>query len=157
MTEGLKQIEGQITSINHEKRGVAIKDKAGDTHPFYWSENVKMVNHKGDELKQWWFIKVIAEKAKDDTWWITSQAYFQRPDDWPSTGGRKPTGQYQQRNEGLIVHQTTYKECCETARCLMLIPDGAFDEEEYNRLMDVALERSIKDAKALIIAAGEPK
>ncbi len=30
MTDGLKQVEGQITSINHEKRGVAIKDKAGE-------------------------------------------------------------------------------------------------------------------------------
>jgi hypothetical protein len=155
MTEDLKLCEGQITSINHEKRGVAIKDKAGDTHPFYWSENMKMTNNKGEPLKQWWFIKVIAERKKDDTWWITSHDYFKRPDDWPSTGGRKP--EYQPRNEGLIVHQTTYKECCETARCLMLIPDGVFDEDEYNRLMDIALHRSLKDAKALIEAAGDGK
>ena len=157
MTDDLKLCEGQITSINHDKRGVAIKDKAGDTHPFYWSENVKMINHKGEELRQWWFIKVIAEKGKDDTWWITSQSYFQRPDDWPSTGGRKPTGQYQPRNERLIVFQTAYKECCETVRALIPLPDSELDEVEFNHMQDIAVGRAIRDAKSLIEAAGEPK
>jgi hypothetical protein len=111
--EILKQTEGQIVSINHDKRGLAIKDKAGDTHPFYWQEQIKMTNNKGEPLKQWWFIKVVAEKQKDDTWWITSQGYFQRPEDWPTTGGRKPV--YQPRNERLIVTQMlikTYADLC---------------------------------------------
>lgn len=71
--------------------------------------------------------------------------------------GKKPAPikEYVSLRERLIVYQTCHKESCETARCLMLIPDGAFDEEEYNRLMDIAVERAKKDAKALIEAAGD--
>jgi hypothetical protein len=67
----------------------------------------------------------------------------------------EPVKEYVSLRERLIVYQTCHKESCETARCLMLIPDGAFDEEEYNRLMDIAVERAKKDAKALIEAAGD--
>ena len=69
----------------------------------------------------------------------------------------EPIKEYVSLERRVSLHQTTYKECCETARCLMLIPDGAFDETEYNRLLDVALARSIKDAQALIDAAGGGK
>jgi hypothetical protein len=112
--EVLKQTEGQIVSINHDKRGLAIKDRNGDTHPFYWQEQIKMTNNKGEPLKQWWFIKVVAEKQKDDTWWITSQGYFQRPDDWPTTGGRKPA--YQPRNERLIATESLIKVYADLVR-----------------------------------------
>jgi len=151
MTDVLKQVEGQIVSINHEKRGVAIKDKAGDTHPFYWSENVKMVNNKGEELKQWWFIKVIAEKAKDDTWWITSQGYFQRPADWPTSGGRKPTGQYQPRNERLIVLQS----CAKLAADVYAITNlTTVQPEDFDAAMDLIIARAIKDCETLMKAGG---
>ena len=67
-----------------------------------------------------------------------------------------PVKEYVSLRDRLIVRQTTYKECCDTVRCLMLVPEGTFDEEEFNRIMDIALARSLKDAKALI-EAGEQK
>jgi hypothetical protein len=105
---GLKTVEGQITAINYDKRGLAVRDKGGDTHPFYWSENFKMVNYKGELLKQWWFVRITAERREsDDTWWVTAQEYFKKPDDWPKPQGGK--GQYQPRNEKLIVAQMLTK------------------------------------------------
>jgi hypothetical protein len=70
----------------------------------------------------------------------------------------EPIKEYISLERRISMHQTTYKECCETARCLMLIPDGAFDVEEYNRLMDIAVTRAKKDAQALLdAAAGDGK
>ena len=93
----LKKVEGQITSINHEKRGIALQDKEGTIHPMYWAENIKMVNWKGEPLKERWFIQVTAERnEKDDTWWVKDQQYWKKPDDWPvrqsQSGGRKSYG-----------------------------------------------------------------
>jgi hypothetical protein len=106
---GLQTVEGQITSINYDKRGLAVKDKGGDTHPFYWSETFKMVNYKGELLKQWWFVRVTAELRKsDDTWWVTAQEYFKKPDDWPKPQGGK--GQYQPRNERLIAFLALHRD-----------------------------------------------
>ena len=155
-TELLKQVEGQITSINHEKRGVAIKDKAGDTHPFYWSENVKMINNKGDELKQWWFIRVVAEKGKDDTWWITSQSYFQRPEDWPTSGGRKPTGQYQPRNERLIVLQSCAKLAADVYMftTVPMFSDVEVETPDFDTVMDEIIARAIKDTNTFMKEGG---
>jgi hypothetical protein len=147
--EILKQTEGQIVAINHDKRGLAIKDKAGDTHPFYWSEKVKMTNNKGEPLKQWWFIKVVAEKQKDDTWWITSQGYFQRPDDWPTTGGRKPA--YQPRNEKPTIYESAFKTCAELVR----IDD--FPGKSYaERIESVRIEAD-KIARWMVTESGEGK
>jgi hypothetical protein len=149
MPEELKQTEGQIVSINHDKRGLAIKDRNGDTHPFYWQEQIKMTNNKGEPLKQWWFIKVVAEKQKDDTWWITSQGYFQRPDDWPTTGGRKPA--YQPRNERLIVIQS----CAKLAADVFAITTTP-DQMDFDTAMDLIIDRAIHDAD-WIMKAGELK
>ena len=149
MTEELKQTEGQIVSINHDKRGLAIKDKSGDTHPFYWQDHIKMTNNKGEPLKQWWFIKVVAEKRHDDTWWITSQGYFQRPDDWPTTGGRKP--EYQPRNERLIVIQS----CAKLGADVFAITTTP-DRMDFDTAMDLIIARAIKDTET-IMKAGDQK
>jgi len=152
---GLKTVEGQITAINYEKRGIAIKDKVGNTHPFYWSETFKMVNYKGEPLQQWWFVRITAELQKsDDTWWVTAQEYFKKPDDWPRSQGKGGGGRHSAEENRLIVFQCTYKECCETVRQQMMAIGQEFDEAEYNRVMDIAVARAIKDGKALIEAGG---
>jgi hypothetical protein len=68
-----------------------------------------------------------------------------------------PVKEYVSLRERLFVHQTTYKENCETVREMMVIPDEVLDEKEFNRIMDIALTRAKADAKALIEAAGEGK
>jgi hypothetical protein len=139
MPEELKQTEGQIVSINHDKRGLAIKDRNGDTHPFYWQEQIKMTNNKGEPLKQWWFIKVVAEKQKDDTWWITSQGYFQRPADWPFQKGSGK--QFVPRNEKLIVVQVLIKAY--TDLVLMSFNPENTDFDIARRLVLDAVEQDI--------------
>jgi hypothetical protein len=142
---GLKTVEGQITSINYEKRGLAVKDKAGDTHPFYWSEIFKMVNYKGEPLQQWWFVRITAELRKsDDTWWVTSQEYFKKPDDWPKPQGGKYGGrQFQPRNEKLIAFLALHRDAVQTyqstttpdtqdfeAACALIYDQAKYDVEQ---------------------------
>jgi hypothetical protein len=91
--ENLKTVEGQISAINYDKRGIAIKDRAGTVHPMYWAESFGMLNWKGDQLKERWFIKVTAERnEKDDTWWVKDQQYFKKPDDWPVQSKQEKKG-----------------------------------------------------------------
>jgi len=69
----------------------------------------------------------------------------------------EPVKEYVSLRDRIFLHQTTYKECCATVRELIMLPNESLDEEEFNRVMDIALERAKKDAKALVEAAGEPK
>ena len=68
-----------------------------------------------------------------------------------------PVKEYVSLRERLIIHQTTYKECCATVRELIMLPNECLSEDEFNRVMDIALERAKKDAKALVEAAGDSK
>jgi hypothetical protein len=73
-------------------------------------------------------------------------------------GGTKkdqPVGWGIPTREKLIVYQTAYKEACETVRAHVLQLKPLMDETEFNRAMDIALARAIKDGKALIEAGGE--
>ena len=148
--EELKKTEGQIVAINHDKRGLAIKDKDGNTHPFYWSEHIKMTNNKGEPLKQWWFIRVVAERQKDDTWWITSQGYFQRPDDWPTTGGRKPV--YPVKNERLIAVEVLVKAWTE-----LYVHSMIPDEVDFNKARTEILQAVKDDISTVMEIGGEGK
>jgi len=139
------EIIGRIAGANLEKKQIVLSDKDGILKMYSYPDVLDVVAQK---QKQGWYVKLTL----DDAALIKKIEYAAKPE-WAGPSSTK--GNIKPRNEGLIVHQTTYKECCETARCLMLIPDGVFDEEEYNRLMDIALHRSIRDAKALIEAAGE--
>jgi hypothetical protein len=60
--------------------------------------------------------------------------------------------QYKNR---IIVLETCYKECCQTCRELLIIPDEALDEEQLKEIHRIAVEQAKVDAKALMQAAGE--
>lgn len=105
MTDDLKTVEGQIISINHEKRGLAVKDREGITHPIYWMDPIKMVNRKGEPLKPYWFIKITIElDPSDDKWWVIAHEYFQKPADWPQQS-RKDGGKYDPAYQKQITFQ----------------------------------------------------
>jgi|GEM_PF-5886391 len=108
-----KNVEGQITAIDHGTHKISVKDKTGQVHEFVWSGNVKMTNNKGEPLKQWWFIKVTGEPA-GDLWKLTAHAYFKRPDDWPlGNKGGNGGGGGQPRNEKAILFQCLFKGAVE--------------------------------------------
>lgn len=159
MTSNLKTIEGQITTLDIPAHNVWLKDRDGNEHYFIWGP---ALHDQMSKLKPYWFTKLTGEQDKDfpDLWKLTACQFFKRPDDWPFKPPAKGYGHgYQPRNENLIVYQTCYKEACETARSMMVMAlscrNEPFDEvEEYNRLLDIALARAIKDGKALIAAGG---
>jgi len=141
----MNELIGKIAVIELPKRHLVVMDKDSILHPYTCVEPLDVVLQK---QKVGYFVKVTVDGDL-----CKKIEYAPRPADWPFKVAGKP---FVPRNEHLIVHQTTYKECCDTVRCLMLVPEGTFDEEEFNRIMDIALARSLKDAKALI-EAGELK
>ena len=138
----MTELIGRIISTDVQKRQIVITDKDSILHPYNVPESLDIILQK---QRAGWYVKITSEGDL-----VKRIEFAQKPADWKGNTYQKP------RNENLIVHQTTYKECCDTVRCLMLCPDGTFDEAEFNRLQDIALARSIKDAKALI-EAGEQK
>ena len=143
----LKKVEGQITSINHEKRGIALQDKEGTIHPMYWTENIKMVNWKGEPLKERWFIQVTAERnEKDDTWWVKDQQYWKKPDDWPvrqsqSGGSRKSYGKSPEERKDIRL-MACLKSATEIWQCPCIeVEDQLVSYEEVcTRIAKAAVE-----------------
>lgn len=153
---GIKTIEGQIVFLNKPAHKITLKARDGQQHTFLWTPTL---DAEFSKLNQWWFCKVTGEHEKDvDIWRATDQGFFKRPDDWPFAKGGKGGGGYSQpRNEKAIIYQVCYKEACETVRHLMSLPieqEARDEQEEFDRYMDMALTRALKDAKALIEAAG---
>ena len=166
--------EGNVTEIDLVDRHILIEDRTGT--PFmklYWHKAQEEFDGKPTKLfndilklqKGYYVAPVIKDvdtsaSGKIKEAYIVSLPYKQRPEDFPRQqqkkggfGGRP----YQQRNEKSIIYQVCYKEACETARCL--IEKGDFEQDNdltkaVNAMMDIALERAKKDAKALIEAAG---
>ena len=75
----------------------------------------------------------------------------------PELAKPMPVKEYVSLRDRIFIHQTIYKECCATVRELIMLPNECLSEDEFNRVMDIALERAKKDAKALVEAAGDSK
>jgi hypothetical protein len=147
---GIKTVEGQIVGIDYDKRLVRVKDIAGETTLIIWPASR---DEPFKKQKEWWFVRITGEIV-DHTFVPADVAYWKKPDNWPKPAGGSGGWKGQPRNEKPIIYQVCFKEACETVRALVLQPDKVLDEKEFNRLMDMALERAKKDAKALIEAAG---
>jgi len=110
------------------------------------------------ELKEKGKVKVITEQDKK----VIEEAMEKHKEALTQVAGSpekkpEPVKEYVSLRERLIVHQTTYKECCATVRELILCPNESLDEDEFNRITDLALKRAKADAKALLEAVGESK
>jgi hypothetical protein len=151
-------IEGQIVGIDHDKRLIRVKDIGGTTHLITWPA---IRDEAFKKQKEWWFVRLTGEFI-DHEFVPSDVAYWKKPDNWPASkggfgGGGRP---YQPRNEKPIIYQVCYKEACETVRSINNKDSAAIlktDEEFsiwFNKMMDMALERAKKDAKALIEASG---
>jgi hypothetical protein len=149
---GLKTAIGQIQAVNPDKRGIAVKDVDGVVHPFYWLPALDPVFSR---LQKWWYIKITAEGVGDE-WRAISQTKADKPEGWKSSGfGGK--GNYQPRNDRAIIYQTAYKEACETARTIAKNTGWSNEteaEKAFNKIMDMALTRALKDGAELCKAGG---
>jgi hypothetical protein len=133
--DNINVFEGRIISFNREKRKIAIK--GGDIlawtpnqdpalSRFKAGDNVR-IEYDGERLIAIVLIEAAPPKDVKDVNNVN-------------------------KNEHLDVYVDCYKECCETVRVLVLQPDQTFDEDEFNRVMDIAVGRAKKDAQALIDA-----
>ncbi len=108
--EVLKTVEGQIIAIDQAAHKITVKTRDGQAHEMIWTA---AYNGKMEKQKQWWFIKISAEKS-GEYWKVASVDFFKRPDDWPqSQGGNKGGWQGKPRNDKAIMLQSTMKVCAE--------------------------------------------
>jgi hypothetical protein len=152
-----KTFEAALDNLSLEGKKATATDKDGIIYSMLWKS--PYIDEKMRKMQEGYYRQFTCE-VQGDYLLLTNLKYLESPD-WVKAkyakksgfggGGGKP------RNEKLIVYQTVYKECCETVRALVLLPDSNLDEAEYNRLMDIAMTRTKKDAQALIEAAGEVK
>jgi hypothetical protein len=139
-------LNGKCTAIDPTTRTFTMKEVDGTETPFKWTEPLDVV------MRKWKAGYYLSVQYDPDTHTVKNVKYWQEgKDQFPREKGRG--GQYQSRNEKLIVYQTCYKECCETVREMVILPTDVLDETEFNRVMDIALERAKRDAKELIRAA----
>jgi hypothetical protein len=83
MTEGLKTIEGQIASINPEKRLMAIEDRNGII--FYSVSWLQPQDQKIQKLKVGYYVKPTVEVKGDSSGRLIDLPYSERPADWPKS------------------------------------------------------------------------
>jgi hypothetical protein len=163
----LKTIEGEIVSIDPEKRFFTLADRQGII--FAKVLYGPQFDQRIAKQKVGYYEKVPVEMSDEspDAVLVDIQ-YTPRPADFPHLQPRKGSGgskgNYQQRNEALIAYETVYKANAENVRAMLPMVEllGNQDESDvvifkrvYNAIMDVALERTKKDAKALIEASRE--
>jgi len=157
MTTTPTKIDGNITDIDSAAKYFTLEDRQGK--PFvkvFWKPQHEDIMRK-QRVGYYEAPVVEMEEAGGglrEAVLVDMPAYTPRPDDFPRPARKKGSGgNWQPRNEALIVYQTVYKECAETARSHLLQLSEPFDEAECDRAMDWAIERAKKDAKALIDAA----
>jgi hypothetical protein len=153
MTKGeLKTIEGELASIDLEKRFFTLADRNGIIYPkkIIYGPQFDQTMAK---QKIGYYEKVPVEVDEDsDEAVLQDIPFVKRPDDWPRRAqpGGKRGGNWQPRNDRAIMLQVCYKEACETSRHNIQQLTQEFDVDACNAQMDRALERAIKDAARLM-------
>jgi len=99
MTEGLKTVEGQIASINSEKRLLAIENRDGII--FYSVSWLPTQDQKIGKLKVGYYVKPTVEVKGDSTGRLIDLPYSERPADWPKSN--KGTGNWQPKRPRFTI------------------------------------------------------
>ena len=149
MTDGLKQVEGQVASIDYEGRHFALEDKAGIIFlKVTWSQKFDRIMGK---QRVGFYEKPTVCMISDTTASLEDIQYTQRPADWPKSGGKGKA--FQPRNERLIVLQS----CAKLAADVYAITNlTTVQPEDFDSVMDSIIARAIKDTETLM-KAGEQK
>jgi hypothetical protein len=152
---GPATVEGNLASVDLEKRFFTLENQDGVI--FVRVEYGPAFDQKIQKQKVGYYEKPVVEMTGTDTARLVDLPFVQRPQGYPRLKGQqqqKGGRPFHPRNEKLIVYQCTYKEACETVRALILQPDSVMDETEFNRVMDIALARALKDGAEIIRAGG---
>jgi hypothetical protein len=130
MTEGLKTIEGQVASIDLQKRVMAIENRDGVI--FYSVTWVQPHDNKVAKLKVGYYVKPTVEVKTDDSGRLIDLPYSQRPDDWPKKASHGGFGgkTYVPKNDKPILYESILKSLCDVAS-----PDD-FQNQTYEQKMD---------------------
>lgn len=147
-------LNGKCSAMDAPTRTFRMKDIDGTEHPFKWTEPLDVVMVKNGEAK-WKVGYYLSVTYNPDTHAVKNVTYWNEgKDKFPknqSGGGGRP---YTPRNEKPMIYLCAYKEACETVRALILQPDAVLDETEFDRVMDIALKRALKDGAELCKAGG---
>jgi len=85
MTGELKEIAGQITAIDHERRTLAVTKKEGITIGLHWRQGL---DTKMQKQKPRWFVKITYTIEDQDQNVVETCGYFEKPADWPQNGNQ---------------------------------------------------------------------
>jgi hypothetical protein len=150
MKTDLKQVEGQIASIDYDGRHFALEDKAGIIFlKVTWAQKFDGYMRK---QKIGFYEKPTVITLTETTASLEDIRYVERPADWPKVSGKSKT--YQPRNERLIVLQS----CAKLAADVYAITNlTTVQPEDFEQVMDLIIARAIKDTDTLMKAGGELK
>ena len=147
MTDGLKQIDGQVASIDYENRHFALEDRAGIIFlKVSWAPKFDRIMGK---QKVGFYEKPTVCMISDTSASLEDIQYTQRPADWPKSGGKGKA--FQPRNERLIVIQSMCKLGAEVF-AITTTPN----QMDFDVAMDLIIDRAIHDTDT-IMKAGEQK
>ena len=155
MPEEPISVEGNLATVDLEKRFFTLENREGVIFIRIDWDPLPYFDQKMRKQKIGYYEKPVVVMTGENTARLKELEYTARLVSFPKRQQQKGGGRpFQPRNEKIIVYQCTYKEACETVRRQLLVPQEIFDEAEFNRVMDIALARAIKDGKALIEAGG---
>lgn len=137
MTEtGLSKVSGQIVTIDHQNRAVAIRDKESIITSLHWNAGL---DTKMGKLKEKYFTSFIfVGELIEDT------QYFPKPADWPVQQGNKPPFQgkpYQKQDPAAMVVLALHKNYTS----MLVSSPGDFDNER-----DLIMKSVEEDAPKLM-------
>ena len=140
MTEGLKTIEGQVASINLEKRLMAIEDRKGII--FYSVSWMPNQDQKIQKLKVGYYVKPTVEVKGDSSGRLIDLPYSERPADWPKSNKGGGGKSYAPRNEKLIAFLALHRDAVQAAQ-ITTTPDT----QDYDAFMQMCYDRAKKDVE----------
>ena len=129
MTEGLKTIEGQIASINLEKRLLAIEDRNGVI--FYSVSWLQTQDPKIQKLKVGYYVKPTVEVKGDSSGRLIDLPFSERPADWPKSN--KGGGNWQPKKPRVTIAATVNLQNYENIKVEV---EGNSAEESTKILID---------------------
>lgn len=153
------QVEGNVAEIDLDNKYFILEDRTGK--PFvkiYWkaAHEDKMRKQKVGYYEA--PLVTLEENTGGMQEAILVDLPFKDRGDFPRMQKKGGFGgkSYTPRNEKIVAYECCYKEACETARHVSMVcqTEGEDPAMLYNRLMDMALARALKDGAELCKAGG---
>ncbi len=143
MTDGgLQKLEGQVVTIDHAARKVAVRNRDGVITALVWKQGL---DGKMGKLKEHFFQTFL---HMGDL--IDDCHYLQKPADWPQQqSSGKGNWQGKPRNEKMIVLQSSLKVCAELFRDCH-VPDT----QDFDSACNLVVEKAIEMTERLMKAGG---